>query len=114
MEGAKKPSQCLLFLYGNTKDLTKRNKSKIKYHNLKSAIRPVPHCHEIPVPNPSTELQSSLESKSERIASDGEHYQKEINNDSSKLFLQAQLHDLPREFNLSKEFTQILRLRLKE
>ena len=114
MKGARKLSQRLLFLYGNTKNFTKINQSKFKYPNLKSTVRPVSHCDEIPVPNPSTELQSSLQFKSERIASDGEHYQKEISNDSAKLFLQAQLNDLPRELNLSKESTQIIRSRLKE
>ena len=72
------------------------------------------HCDEIPVPKTPTELQSSLQSKSERIASDGEHYQKEISNDSPKLFLQAQLNNFTRELNLSKESTQILRSRSKE
>ena len=70
----------------STKGFNKKNKFKIKYPNLNSVIRPGPHCDEIPVPNPLAEMQSSLESKSKRIASDGEHYQKEINNDSPKLF----------------------------
>ena len=71
-------------------------------------------CDEIPVPNPPTEIQSSSKSKSERIGSDGEHYQKEISNDTFKLFLQAQLIDLTKELNLSKEAAQILRSRLKK
>ena len=44
-------------------------------------MRHVPHCHKIPVLNSPAKMQSSLESKSERIASDGEHCKKEINND---------------------------------
>ena len=59
-------------------------------------------------------MQNSSESKSERIASDREHYQKEINNDSATLFSHAQLNDLIRELNLSKEAAQILGSRLKE
>ena len=41
----------------------------------------VPHCDKIPVPNSPAKMQCSLESESERIASDGEHCKKEINND---------------------------------
>lgn len=36
----------------NTEGFNKKRKSKIKYPNLKSAIRPVPHCNEIPVSDP--------------------------------------------------------------
>ncbi|CAK8672735.1 unnamed protein product [Clavelina lepadiformis] len=91
------------------KGFNRRNKSNIKYPNLKSALRPVPHCDEIPVPNPLTEMQSS--SESERSAGDGEHYQEGINDDSPKLFSQTQLNDLTRELYLSK---QLLASRLKE
>ena len=66
----------------STKEFEKRNRFKIKYPNLKSGMRPGPHCDKIPVPNSPAKMQSSLESESERIASDGEHYKKEINNDS--------------------------------
>ena len=54
----------------SSKNLTKINKSKIKYINLKSANKPVSHCDEILVPNPATEMRSSSEFKSEKIASD--------------------------------------------
>ena len=66
------------------------------------------------MPNSPTEMQSFVESKSKRIASEGEHYQNKISNDSPKMFLQAQLNDLTRELNLLKEAAQILRSRLKE
>ena len=33
-------------------------KPKIKHSNLKSAIRPVPHCDEIPAPNSPTESEA--------------------------------------------------------
>ena len=59
-------------------------------------------------------MQSSSESKSERIASDGEYYQKEINNGSPKLFSQAQLNDLKKELNLSEKAAQILGSKLKK
>ena len=65
----------------STKKFKKRNRSKIKYSNLKSAMKPVPHCDKIRVPKSPAKMQSSLESKSERIASDGEHCKKEINSD---------------------------------
>ena len=55
------------FCMVSTKNLTKINKSKIKYLNLKSAIRPVLQCDEIPVPNPPTEMQSSSEFKCKEL-----------------------------------------------
>ena len=72
----------------------------------------MPHCHEIPVPNPPAELQSS--SEYEIIASEAEYCQEEISNGSPKLFSQAELNDLTRELNLSIETVQILKSRLKE
>ena len=72
------------------------------------------HCDEILVLNPPAEMQSSSASKSERTASDGEHYQNKISNKSPKLFSQAQLNDLTRELNLSKKAAQIISLRLKK
>ena len=98
----------------STKGFNKRNKSKIIYPNLKSAIRPVPHSDDIPVPTPPLEMQSSLDSESERSESDTEQYQSEMLNDSPELFSQAQLNDLTRELNLSKEAAQLLASRLKE
>ena len=74
----------------------------------------MPHCDEIPVPNPPAELQNSSKYESEIIASDAEYCQEEISNGSSKLFSLAELNDLTRELNLVKETAQILRSRLKE
>ena len=75
---------------------------------------PEPHCDEIPVPNPPAELQSSLESESEIIASDANYRQDAISNSLPKLFPQAELNDLTKELNVSKETAQILGSRLKE
>ena len=34
----------------STKGINRRNKKSLGYPNLESAIRPIPHCNEIPVP----------------------------------------------------------------
>ena len=92
----------------NIKGFNRRNKSNIKYPNLKAAMRPVPHCDEIPVPIPLAEMQRSSECESERSVGDGEHYQEGINNNSPKLFSQTQLNNLTRKSFLSKGSEQLL------
>ena len=34
----------------NTKEINRKNRNSLVYPNLESAIRPIPHCNEIPVP----------------------------------------------------------------
>jgi len=34
----------------NTKGINRKNKNLFVYPNLESAIKPIPHCNEIPVP----------------------------------------------------------------
>ena len=100
------------FCMVSTKGFNKKNKSKIQYPNLKSAIRPVPHCDEIPVPQPPSEIQSS--SESEETTSERENFENETNDGSPEFFSQSELNDLTRELNLSKEAAQFLASRLKE
>ena len=59
-------------------------------------------------------MPSFSESESKRSATEGEYYQKEINDYAPKLFSQTRLNDLSRELNLSKETAQLLASRLKE
>ena len=49
----------------NTKGINRKQKNLLVYPNLESAIRPIPHCNEIPVPVfkglPELELPGSEE-----------------------------------------------------
>jgi hypothetical protein len=48
----------------NVTGYNKKNKKGIKYSNLLSAIRPVPHGPDLPVPSPPDNLSDESESSS--------------------------------------------------
>jgi len=52
MEGTNRPFDRLLFLYGSatsTRNYKEKQKT-VRYPNISSAIRPVPHTEDLPVP----------------------------------------------------------------
>ena len=92
------------------------------YPNLESAIRPIPHCNEIPVPVfkglPELELLGFEEDQASVLSTDSS-----VDTVSCvgfppsllpQLFSQRELNDLTRYFNLSKESSELLALRFKE
>ena len=99
---------------------SKKSKSKVKYPNCISAIKPVPHSDEHPVPEPPSQ-PSELDSKSE-ASTDGENSSASELQDSTPVktsqephFLtQGDLQDLARDLKLSKEKSEILASRLKQ
>ena len=90
----------------------KKSMKSIVYPNLKSAIRPVPHSPEIPVPTPPVTLESSS-SSSDSTYNDDE-FAASTEDEKPDLFTQEELNDLVRDLGLSKESAQILGSRLKE
>ena len=104
------------FCMTKTRGFNKKNKYKICYPNLKSAIRPVPHGANVPVPIPSSPPHSESESSEVGGTSEAETdeiFDEELS-DAPQLFSQAELNDLTRDLNLSKDASQILASRLKE
>lgn len=104
------------FCIVKTSGYNKKNKCKIQYPSLPSAIRPVPHSAEIPVPVfqalPSLEIQE-YDSTEDRSDSDDEDF--EVDNDSvRKGFNQHELNDLVRDLGLSKKASELLASRLQE
>lgn len=94
----------------------KKNKCKIEYPSLPSAIRPVPHSAEIPVPVfkelPSFEIE---EYEFDKNLSDPNDEDFEIEDDSvPKRFDQLELNDLTRDLGLSKKASELLASRLHE
>lgn len=106
------------FCLTKTSGYSKKTRQKLSYPYLDSAIRPVPHSHEIPVPV-FTELPS-LEDESDTCESDGSHGHEsdtDFVDTSTKErgnFNQAELNDLVRDLGLSKELSELLASRLKE
>ena len=93
----------------------RKNKKSISYpENIPSAIRPVPHGPDIPVPTPPTELTlSSTDSEIlETRVSDSEY--QPSSSDVPQPFTQSELNDLTRDLDLSKEAAELFGSRLKE
>lgn len=105
----------------NTSGYNKKNKHKISYPNLNSAIRPVPHSDDVPVPH-FTEFPSLDDEDHDQdvMSADSEHgtdVDFEECGPSSKepeCFNQAELNDLTRDLGLSKETSELLASRLNE
>ena len=104
------------FCLTKTEGFNAKNKSKIIYPNLPSAIRPVAYCDEIPIPiykesNPDEEITD----KSDKEMLDNEHQDKDYAEELiSEKFSQNGLNDLVRDLALSKESSELLASRLAE
>lgn len=104
------------FCIVKTSGYNKKNKCKIEYPSLLSAIRPVPHSAEIPVPV-FNEFHSLEEGEYVYGAdeSDSNDEDFEIEDDSvRKGFEQQELNDLVRDLGLSKKASELLASRLNE
>jgi len=103
-----------------TKDINRKNRNSLTYPDLDSAIRPIPHSEELPVPvfEGLRQLEFSLSSEEEDVSIDSDNTL--ANNDfppsllSPQLFSQGELNDLERDLNLSEESSELLASRLKE
>ena len=102
------------FCLVKTSGFNKKNKSKIEYPNLPSAIRPMPHSDEIPVPLfEQLPPREDLSDAEERSDSNDEDF--EIDKDSvHREFDQRELNDLARNLGLSKKPSEVLASRLNE
>jgi hypothetical protein len=112
MEGAKKSQLWLLFLCCDVKFYNSKNKKVTLYPNFPSALRPIVHGPEVPVPQPTeTEDASSNSSDS---GGDDEEFQCHTESQRPQLFTQSELNDLRRDVGLSKGKAEFLGSRLKE
>ena len=109
------------FCLVNVKGYNKRNKHKLQYPNLASALRPIPQSEEIPVPT-FTEL-SEIDDEELGLFFDSsqtdENSELDFQLSSSfserpLLFNQSELNDLVRDLNLSKHASELLASRLQE
>ena len=111
------------FCITQTQGFSSKSKHRIQYPSLDSAILPVPHSNEIPVPV-FAEFQDSDDSESN--TSEEDHMAEpdyldisEISTASSssrspQCFDQSELNDLVRDLGLSKESSELLASRLNE
>lgn len=99
----------------DVKGFNTKNKKNISYPNLDSAIRPVSHSSEIPVPHPPPDLDDILSDAedSETFAPQNESTSDFSVDEGPQLFSQIQLNDLVRDLGLSKDAAELLGSRLK-
>ena len=92
---------------------SRKNKSKISYPVCKSAIKPVSHSPDLPVPQPPTEEEDSLsvnacESTSTESEEEPIELDPSFQYESAPRFInQERLNDLVRDLYLSKEKADI-------
>lgn len=111
---ARNHSDDCYFCSCNVEGYNLKNRKEIFYPNLPSAIRPVPHGPDVPVPSVPDSLQNiSLSDKSDEDIdfSDEEFTVPCI---EPQQFSQPELNDLVRDLDLPKESAELLGSRLKE
>lgn len=101
------------FCMTNVRGFSKKNKNKIVYPSPPSALRPVPHGEGLPVPKPPSVLPASDSSSDSAECLSDVDFRVEQDN-SPKLMSQADLDDLVRDLNLSKDSAELLASRLQE
>ncbi|ESO12336.1 hypothetical protein HELRODRAFT_158837 [Helobdella robusta] len=92
-----------------------KNKKDLSHPNLSSALRPVPHGDDSPVPIPidiAEVLPNDESSYDDVVETDKDNFSLS-NSDSRGAFSQAKLNDLVRDLNLSKISSELLGSRLK-
>ena len=99
----------------DVKGFNTKNKKKISYPNLNSAIRPVPHSSEIPVPLPPSSLDDiQSDSEDRTILPPQDESSSDFSVDEGpQPFSQSELNDLVRDLGLSKDAAELLGSRLK-
>ena len=99
-------------------DFLTKNKDKIVYPNLQSALRPVPHGEGLPVPKVPNSLQmpESSSDASSLVECDINHGDHEYSASASntRLIQQSELNDLVGDLNLSKQQSELLASRLQQ
>ncbi|GFU08474.1 uncharacterized protein TNCV_2495591 [Trichonephila clavipes] len=94
----------------------KKNRKDISYPTIiRSAIRPVPHGPDLPIPSPRDTLENILDDLDQisHISSDSDDGYDPGTNDP-ELFSQSDLNDLVRNLGLPKVTAEVLGSRLKE
>jgi hypothetical protein len=97
----------------NVKGYNSKNKKVIFYRNISSALHPVVHGSEVPVPQP-TEILEGASTNSSDSGGDDEEFQCHSKSQSPQLLTQSELNYVIRDVRLPKEKAELLRSRSKE
>jgi hypothetical protein len=99
------------FCCSDVKGYNSKNKKVILCPNLPSALRPIVHGPELPVPHPTYILEDA--STSSDSYGDDEEFQCHMESQSPQLFTQSELNDVRRNLGLPKEKAELLGSGLK-
>ncbi|XP_076037944.1 uncharacterized protein LOC143030832 [Oratosquilla oratoria] len=103
------------FCLTDIKGRNRKGKKSIVYPDLQSAIRPVLHSSDIPVPQPPSELPSDDTSNSDYSESQDATYTTQLESDKKPhLITQPELNDLVRDLTLTKQQSELLASRLQQ
>ena len=112
------------FCFTNITGFNASSRKKIKYPNLRSAIKPVPHSDDLPVPIPPVnkdllsssdeEMPSRADSAESISLEDIESTYSGISVNEPHWITQEDLNDLARDLYLSKQQSELLASRLKQ
>ncbi|XP_076064989.1 uncharacterized protein LOC143039025 [Oratosquilla oratoria] len=103
------------FCLTDIKGRNRKGKKSIVYPDLQSAIRPVLHSSDIPVPQPPSELPSDDTSNSDDLESQDATYTTQLESDKKPhLITQPELNDLVRDLTLTKQQSELLASRLQQ
>lgn len=99
----------------DVKGFSTKNKHKIVYPNLNSAMRPVPHNESLSIPiPPHDEIETSDDDRDSHKSTSDENYEPYDHGSAPHTFSQAELNDLVRDLSLSKDKAELLASRMKE
>ena len=104
------------FCLTNISGFSGKNKHKIKYPDVPSAIRPVPHSDELPIPTPvaiSSVQSSDDDVEDDKMCSSDDDCGNLSSNEPHKIN-QNELNDLVRDLRLSKNLSEVLGSRLQQ
>ena len=100
------------FCLTDTQGFRHKTRKKILYPSLPSAIRPVAHSDQLPVPKPPVTLsETSAESSQSSCNSE---FEDEPSTNCSHLITQQELNDLVQDLNLPKSKSELLGSRLQQ
>ena len=107
------------FCITQIKGISSKSKHTVKYPNLPSAMRPVPHSENLPIPHPPTHLTLEEESELKAATEVPKEEQDDATFDTSTsscephLLTQGELNNLVRDLKLSKKQAELLGSRLR-
>lgn len=102
------------FCQSNIKGLKAKNRAKGIYPDVPSAVRPVPHSAELPVPTPSADSSNMSSSSASMLSTSDTSFAEHESENKPNLFTQETLNDLCRDLDLSKDKSELLASRLKQ